>query len=177
MIAQSATNSGSHAGDTGFVCDPPRACLSCLAGSSLAQELTQTQIRRLYDAVSIHRLAVGEVLIAEDQNDDRLYVISLGEFEVTRRDAGDLDILLARLGRGAITGELSFLDGLRATVTVRATTDGACAIGIKRDGLEWLLRTDPHLVYRVMRAILRSAHEIVGSMDKAYLDFLKYVQN
>lgn len=143
----------------GFVCDPPQACLGCVAASSLAEELTPGQIKKLYDAVSIHRLAAGEVLVSEDQYDDHLYVVARGEFEATRRDGGNRDIPLARLPHGTLTDDLAFLDRRRRTATVRAATDDACAIGLKQDGLEWLLRTEPHLVYHVMKAILRAAHK------------------
>lgn len=143
----------------GFVCDPPQACMGCLAASSLAEELTPGQIKKLYDAVSIHRLAAGEVLVTEDHYDDHLYAVVRGEFEAARRDGGDRDIPLARLPHGTVTDELAFLDRRRRTATVKAATDDACAIGLKPDGLEWLLRTDPDLVYHVMKAILRAAHK------------------
>jgi CRP-like cAMP-binding protein len=71
---------------------------------------------------------------------------------------------------------LAFLDGLERTATVTAAEDGACVIALRRTGLESMLSADPHLVYSVMRAILRSAHRTVGKMDATYLDMMRYIQ-
>jgi CRP/FNR family cyclic AMP-dependent transcriptional regulator len=81
-----------------------------------------------------------------------------------------------RLGPGTITGELAFLDGLKRTATVRAATDDNCVIELARENLESMLEADPRLVYKVMRAILRSAHKTIGTMDRTYIDLMSYVQ-
>lgn len=173
MVADSVQPAGDI---SPYPCNPPFGCLDCLSASELSRELTPEQIKALFEVMSVHRLAAGEVLIAEGEYDDHLYAVAGGEFEVTRKD-GDHEVPLARLSHRAITGELAFLDGLKRTATVRATTDNACAIAIKRNDLEWLLRRDPQLVYRFMRAVLRNAHKTVSSMDKSYVDFLNYVRN
>jgi hypothetical protein len=38
------------------------------------------------------------------------------------------------------------------------------------------LEADPRLVYKIMRAILRSAHKTVGAMDRTYVDMISYIQ-
>jgi len=177
VVASNENYSGSHAhGADHQICDAPRACLGCLAVSGLGAELTDSQVKALFEIAELRRLSKGDVLIAEGEYDDHLFTIARGEFEVTRGEGADREVQLVRLGPGTITGELAFLDGLKRTASVRAVTDGSCVIALKRECLEPMLAVDPQLVYKVMKAILRSAHRTVGQMDKVYLDMVRYVQ-
>jgi hypothetical protein len=72
--------------------------------------------------------------------------------------------------------ELNYRDGLKRTATVRAATDECCVIELERENVESMLPVEPHLVYKVMRAIIRSAHRTVSTMDKTYLDLMSYIQ-
>jgi CRP/FNR family cyclic AMP-dependent transcriptional regulator len=175
------TNSGSpnldqSGGEDKHVCNPPTACLACLAGSGLSAELTDNEIEGLFKIADVRRLSKGEVLISEGEYANCLYSIARGSFEVTREASADREVELVRLGPGTITGELAFLDGLRRTATVKAATDNCCVIALERENLETILEVNPRLVYKVMRAILRSAHRTVGTMDKTYLDLISYIQ-
>jgi len=166
----------SRSGDA-HVCDPPTACLACLARSGLSAELTDNEIEDLFKIAEVRRLSKGEVLVSEGDDSNRLYSIAKGSFAVTLQKTGDQEVELGRLGPGTITGELAFLDGLKRTATVKAATDNCCVISLDRKNLESLLETNPRLVYKVMRAILRSAHKTVGTMDKTYLDLMNYIQS
>ncbi len=161
---------------SGKVCDPPRTCPDCVQASALAAELTEEQLRTLFDILEVRKLSKNEVLISQGEHDDRLYAIASGQFEICRRGDSGREVVLHHLGPGNITGELAFLDGLTRTATVRAVTDeDSCVVCLHRDRLESLLAVDPSLVYKVMRAIIRSAHRTVGNLDKAYMDFVRYV--
>lgn len=156
------------------ICNPPTNCIGCLAASALAIELTPDQLRTLFDKVEVRRLSKDEVLISEGDFDDHLYAVAKGKFEVSHSGARGEDSLI-RIGRGVIVGELAFLDGLKRTASVKAVTDDCCVIVLRREELESLLSVDPLLVYRVMRAIVRSAHRTVGRMDVVYSDLMHYI--
>jgi CRP/FNR family cyclic AMP-dependent transcriptional regulator len=142
----------------------------------LSAELTDNEIEDLFKISEVRRLSKGEVLISEGDHANRLYSIAKGFLAVMRGASADREIELARLGPGTITGELAFLDGLKRTATVKAATDDCCVIALERERLESILEANPRLVYKVMRAILRSAHKTVGTMDKSYLDLIGYIQ-
>ena len=163
---------------SGKVCDPPRSCPDCVQASALAAELTEEQLRILFDVLEIRRLSKNEILISEGECDDRLYAVARGEFEISRRSDAGQEVVLHRLGPGNITGELAFLEGLTRTATVRAAAEEeSCVVCLHRDRLESLLSVDPSVVYKVMRAIIRSAHRTVGNLDTAYMDFVRYVSS
>ncbi len=177
-MVESGTPVGSRARQPGMTdiraCNPPGACIDCLRASALGAELSDAQVARLRDLVEVHALRAGEVLIAEGESDDRLYALARGELDIRRNDDGGGVISLQRLAPGALTGELAFIEGLKRTATVCATID-SCVISLRRDRLESLLDVDPSLVYKVMRALIRSAHRTVGTLDTAYTDFVRYV--
>lgn len=141
-------------------CNPPMDCVGCLWASALATELTADQVDMLFNRVEVRELSKNEILIAEGDHDDRLYAIAKGELGIYRTGPCGQESL-ARLGAGTITGELTFLDGLKRTATVKAENDKCCVIGLCRNQLESLLSEDPILVYKVMRTVVRSAHETV----------------
>jgi CRP-like cAMP-binding protein len=176
-VVTNGTESSSFVSESHQICDPPHACRRCLGDSGLAAELTESQIEALFAVANVRRLRKGEVLVGEGAFDNHIYAIARGEFEVTRREGLTHEVALMRLVPGTITGELAFLDGLTHTATLKAATDGACAIGLERESLESLLAVDPQLVYRVMRAILRSAHKTLGRMDETYAEIFHYVQD
>lgn len=156
-------------------CNPPKDCIGCLSASALAQELTAAQVNMLCNRMEVRKLSKNEILISEGDYDGPLYVVAKGEFEVSRTGARGQENL-AMLKLGAITGGLAFVDeGLKCTATVKAEHDDCCVIALGRRQLESLLSDDPSLVYKVMRAIVRSAHGIVGKMDSIYSDLMYYI--
>ena len=176
MAANETTNLGVSDGEGKHICNPPTACLACLARSGLSAELTDSEIDRLFAIANVRRFSKGEVVVSEGDDANCLYSIARGEFDVTRGASADREVQLIRLGPGTITGELAFLDGLKRTATVRAAADDSCVIALKRENLESILEADPRLVYKIMRAILRSAHKTVGAMDRTYVDMMSYIQ-
>ncbi len=155
-------------------CNPPEGCTKCVRASALGAELTDEQLHNLCRVVEVTRLRKGEVIISEGEIDDRLYAIAAGQMEICRQSDRGREISLQSFGPGKIIGELAFLEGLKRTATVRAKED-ACVVSLQRDRLEELLSADPWLVYRIMRAIVRSAHGTVDNLDTAYSDFMRYV--
>jgi CRP-like cAMP-binding protein len=166
MVASDRKQSGRDAGGRDEqICDPPRACRACLAASGLATDLTGDEIERLFELVDIRRLNEGDILVSECEDDSRLYAIARGAFEVSRRGGADRDIELACLSRGIMTGELGFLDGRKPGAIVRAATDGACAIALKRESLVSLVEVNPDLVFKLMFAVIRFANRTVDRMN------------
>jgi CRP/FNR family cyclic AMP-dependent transcriptional regulator len=176
MAASETTNLDVFGGEHQHICNPGSACLACMARSGLSAELTDSEIETLFNIANVRRLSKGEILVSEGDDANYLYSIARGEFDVTRYASGERELQLMRLGPGTITGELAFLDGLKRKATVRAATDDSCVIELARENLESMLEADPRLVYKVMRAILRSAHKTVGTMDRTYIDLMSYVQ-
>ncbi len=146
-----------------------------IGASALAAELSDEQVRTLAAVAELHDLADGEVLIKRGDRDDRLFVVVTGALEVGLPSAqsGEWSTVV-RLHPGDITGELAFLQDMERTATVRAAGK-TTVVSLRRSNLESLLDTDPLLTYRVMRAILRSVHQVVSNMNSQHAHLINYI--
>jgi CRP/FNR family cyclic AMP-dependent transcriptional regulator len=143
-------------------------------GSSLGAELTNEEAGVLAALMSLQDLADGEFLIKEGATDDSLHVLLAGKLEVVKSTGADESASLAILRAGALAGELSFIDGAIHTVGLRALCDSQ-VLSLKRADFENIVTENPQLVYKVMRAVARSAHRIVHRMNYEFIELSNYI--
>ena len=109
-----------------------------LRATPLFGGLDDEQLRRLVDRGEIVDLAPGDTLIREGDEADALYVVLSGELDVTKR-SGRSDIPLARVGPGALQGEIAALEGGRRLASVRAVSEAEALripVGLIRELLD-----------------------------------------
>lgn len=106
---------------------------------------------RLLAVATTVRLARGEFLIRRGEKGGDVYRVAEGELEVidTRSQPA---VVLDVMGRGAVVGEMAFLDETRRSADVRAA-DGATCQRWERAVLVRLLEQDPHLAASFYRVI------------------------
>jgi CRP/FNR family transcriptional regulator, cyclic AMP receptor protein len=150
------------------------ALVDALRASRLAIELTDEQMRSLAERLSFRDLKPGDVLVPEGTSDNHLYVIVSGALSVVR-NAGTPDaVTLFTLTQGDLVGELSFLDETKHYATLVAAGPTR-VFGLEREALEALLPVEPQLVYRVMRAIVRTVHEIQRRLSMQSVELANYL--
>ena len=145
-----------------------------LRPSKLAAELTDEQCRRLAAAMQLRDLQEGEVLVKEGADDHHFYLIVSGKLGVVKGSGTPEQVTLNTLAAGDFAGELSWLDGSRRYASLVAT-DATRVLGLEREKLEALLGTDPHVVYRVMRAIVRAVHQIQRQLYMQQGELTNYI--
>jgi len=143
-------------------------------GSRLAQDISEDECAALAEITSIKTLPDDEVLIAEGAVDDSLYVMLGGKLGVTKHTAGGEDMTLHVLCAGEFAGQMGFVDGNEHTATLKAL-GGAEVLVLKREDLESKLETHPHMVYQVMRSVVRSGHDILRRMNNQYVELTNYI--
>lgn len=145
-----------------------------IKGSPLGTELGDEQCRMLAEVATACGIRDGAFLIEEGQKDDALYVITSGMMEVVSQTGGGAMVSLQVLREGDMIGEMGFIDGVEHSAGLRAM--GNCElIRLDRASFEGLLHKDPDLVYRVMRAIMRTVHRILRSMNLQYVELTNYI--
>jgi CRP-like cAMP-binding protein len=145
-----------------------------LKGSRLGPELSDEQLDVLGCLVAFRDLASGEVLVAEGTSDNHLYVVLHGALGVVR-NAGKPDaVTLFTLTTGDFIGELSFIDATPHYASVVALGPGR-VLGLEREKLESLLDSHPQVVYRVMRAIVRTTHQIQRRLSMQSIELANYI--
>lgn len=139
---------------------PDSATAKIIKGSKIGAELTDAQCAALASLVQLHEHEDGDVVVPEGAVDEQLRVVLTGALAVAKR-AGDGDWMrLNVLTAGDLAGELAFLDA-RPRYAALVALGPTKLLTLERAKLESLLEKDPLLVYRVMRAIARFAHEVL----------------
>jgi CRP/FNR family cyclic AMP-dependent transcriptional regulator len=145
-----------------------------LAQSKLATELTPEQCEVLARSMTSRDLRTGEVLVREGDSDDHLYVIVSGSLGVVKAAGTSNEVTLNVMRPGDVVGELSFLDGATRFASLVAMADTR-VLGLSRGDLEALLDSDAHLVYRIMRAIVRVVHDIQRRLSMQTVELTNYL--
>jgi CRP-like cAMP-binding protein len=106
----------------------------------------------------------GQAVVRQGELGDTLYLVARGEVGVrvrspdsvagSTRDARSSDREVARLGRGALFGEMSVLTGDPRTATVVAIGDAAL-LAVDREAFERILGAEPELAQKLADVITR----------------------
>src|SRR6185436_11528390 len=131
-----------------------------------------TTVERLFPVLSpelMERLAAhgrrlatkaGDVLIDVGDTLSRMFVVVAGRIQLVRESEGT-ELIVAELGRGQFTGEVSLLSGRRTFVRARATEPGEVVV-IDRDHGLAVLQTDTELGAILMRAFILRRVELIA---------------
>ena len=154
-------------------CLIPNVAMEYLRDSPLGNELDSAELDALSKNVCARELAGGEFLIEAGTSDDSVHVLVSGRLEVVTPSLASEPVTLHVLSPGDLAGEMSFVDGTEHSVGLRALND-CRVVSLQRPDFESLIDSHPRLIYKVMRAIVRSAHEIVTRMNLQYVEMTRY---
>jgi signal transduction histidine kinase len=143
------------------------AIVERLRDTPLFGGLADEPLHRLVEMGEIEDLEPGAFLIHEGDEADALYVVLEGELEVTKR-SGRSEIPVARVGPGALQGEIAALEGGRRLASVRAATS-AEVLRIPVAAVRELLSAGPDVALAVIRtavARLRGMESTLREREK-----------
>lgn len=106
----------------------------------------------------------GEVIIAEGDRQDSLYVIVAGTLHIVSSTA-DRQVLLATIGEGDSIGEINLFDPATASATAISRSSGLIW-ALSRAELEAFLDADPAAGVVVLRGLLRQVSKRIRSMNE-----------
>lgn len=145
-----------------------------IKNSRIGVELTDEQCAVLSDLVDINEYGDGDVVVPEGATDDHLRYVISGALAVAKKSNEDEWMRLNVLTAGDLAGELAFLDSkprYAALVALGPTK----LFSLQRARLESLLIKDPVIVYRVMRAITRFAHQVLHRSGSQMAELTAYL--
>lgn len=93
------------------------------------------------------KLAPGEVVFAEGDKGEHMYVVRSGEIEIERNGQ-----VIETLSGGGIFGEMALIDGSPRSATARAKTDAEVA-PINEKSFLFLVHETPFFAIAVMRTL------------------------
>lgn len=86
----------------------------------------------------------------------------------------DHEVTVNTLSAGDFVGEMGFMDGTELYASKVALGETR-VLGLEREKLESLLPAQPLIVYRVMRAIARFAHEVLHRSSAQMAELTAYL--
>jgi CRP-like cAMP-binding protein len=145
-----------------------------IKNSPLGEELSDAQCETLAGVMTACGIRDQAFLIEEGHKDDALHVLTRGNMEVVSHTGGGEYVGLQVLREGDMLGELGFIDGIEHSAGLRAM--GNCELlRLDRTSFEELLYKDPDLVYKVMRAVVRTVHRILRNMNFQQVELTNYI--
>jgi CRP-like cAMP-binding protein len=145
-----------------------------ILGSVLGKDLTAEECALFSGLGKVRELADGDVLSQEGVVDNSLHLVIAGNLAVTRPAAGGDWVTLHVLRQGDLAGELGFIDGLEHSATLRALGPTS-VFSMSRDKFDPLIDSHPHMVFRVMRAIIRGVHNTLRRMNQQQIEMSNYI--
>jgi CRP-like cAMP-binding protein len=112
----------------------------------------------LFATAEVVRLPAGQVLFRAGDSSDGCYHIDDGLLKVTMVSNSSTERILAFLGRGAIVGELSIIDGLPRSLSVVAVRDAALSF-LSRAAFEAFSEKHPEVYKSLVRLLAKRVRE------------------
>ena len=134
---------------------------SLLEGMEWFTSLTGEELDDLVDRAETVEYDPGDVVFEEGDRGDRCFVLHSGGVKVLRRFPDGRRITLARLGPGAVFGELALFDGERRSATVQSV-ESSIAVALRAKDVMSIVRSDPEAALAMALGLadrLRAANE------------------
>ncbi len=129
---------------------PKRGGPKQVAPQHLFSSLDPAGLRAMLNIFQVLRVPAGEVLVHEGATGAEAYVLARGELEVRRAGSGSeaADVYLARLGAGALFGEMALLSRSPRAASVVALRPSLVLVAHKQD-LDGVAEKQPQLAAEV----------------------------
>lgn len=105
------------------------------------EQLEPSDIARIREVCARVPVGAGEELIRKGDTSDDLYIVADGSFKVYDDTLGE-DFVHAILEQGDIFGEMSFIDGMDRSASVKAVSDGS-VLRMGKGEFDTLLASSP----------------------------------
>ncbi len=116
------------------------------------------------EPASLAEFDKGEVIFAEGDPGDEMFIIQTGRVEVIKQIGGD-ESRLAVLEKGDFFGEMAILEGLPRIATIRAI-DKTSVLSVSSSTFDQMLKDNPEIPVRMMRKMSTRVRLLETEMDR-----------
>ncbi len=141
-----------------------------LAASDLFSGLTEAELDTIVAAASTQELQRGDILFAEGDESNELFLVEDGRIAMTQRSQDGRESVIALMERGELFGEMPMFDGLGRSTEARALEPSTVTV-VGYAPVRDLYETRPQLLWAVVDMLsrrLRSTDEALA--DSVFLD-------
>jgi CRP-like cAMP-binding protein len=149
--------------------------IDTLHNSAITQELTNTEVKILAELFDTEEYKSGEAIVPHGTKQDNLYILAEGEIEVKIQSVNG-ESTIHVLKPGDLAGIITFVGGTAsqhsASLYALGTPKVLC---LERAKFETLIESNPMIVYKVMRGVVRNVHSIVRHMNAQSSEMSNYI--
>ena len=131
-----------------------QSAVELLKSVALFADLEGEELERFSHVAVPRSFPAGTRVFHEGDSSDACYIVSDGNFRVTREHSDGRAITLATLGPGEIFGELAMLDGDSRSASAEALTDGEL-LALPANDVRSLLARHPEIALKLVAGLVR----------------------
>ena len=137
---------------------------------ALFTELSTDELARLAAAAQRHDLQRNDLLFAEGDEPDRLFVVVSGRVAIANRSIDGRESMISLMERGDLFGEMPLFDGLGRSAEARAL-EASEVLSIPYGPLQEIYESRPALLWSVVKLLAnRLRNTDVALADSVFLD-------
>ncbi len=121
---------------------------------SLFDELSPIELSITAEYMNFFDLEQGKTLFREGDTGDYICFVVEGAVDVLKQSASGKRAVIATLTRGSTIGEMSIIDNIARSATVRARKDSTLVI-LSRKGFNTILDSHPKIGIKILKGIAR----------------------
>ena len=125
---------------------------------SLFSKLDDAELLALVERMNSHSFSAGRRVFSFGESGDSLYIINVGEVEISVKDSTGDKIILTTLGPSEFFGELALFDPGTRTATALVLQD-AVILELSRDNLNKFLSVSPDAALDILAVMARRLRE------------------
>ena len=143
---------------------------SLLNDVALLDELTTDELARVAAAAEPHVLQRNDLLFAEGEEPNHLYVVVSGRIAISNKSIDGRESMMALMERGDLFGEMGLLDGLGRSAEARAL-EASEVLSIPYPPLRDIYEHRPALLWGVVKLLAgRLRNTDTALADSVFLD-------
>jgi CRP-like cAMP-binding protein len=131
-----------------------QSAIDLLRSVPLFADLEEGELERFSHVAVPRSFPAGTRVFHEGDSSDACYIVSDGNFRVTREHSDGRAITLATLGPGEIFGELAMLDGDKRSASAESITDGTL-LALPASDVRSLLSRNPEIALKLVAGLVR----------------------
>jgi CRP/FNR family transcriptional regulator len=131
-----------------------QSAVDLLRSVPLFADLEEGELERFSHVAVPRSFPAGTRVFHEGDSSDACYIVSDGNFRVTREHSDGRAITLATLGPGEIFGELAMLDGDKRSASAESITDGTL-LALPAADVRSLLSRNPEIALKLVAGLVR----------------------
>ena len=146
--------------------------LADLKEQILLKDLNDEELRIIAERVVEESYPLGKLIFMEGEETVGIYLIKKGRVEISKTTPDGWKQTLAVLSEGHFFGELSVIEDKKEHGAIATAIDNKDVFVIKKEDLKSLEKTNPELMYKIMKTIARVASRNVHTMNEKLVKLL-----